>query len=50
MAQTVGVWSGWHRRQNGQQAITLGMMLGAREFICARDFPAGATLDMMLSC
>lgn len=47
MAQTVGVWSGWHRRQNGQQAITLGMMLGAREFICAKGIlPAGATLDI----
>lgn len=47
MAQTVGVWSGWHRRQKGQQAITLGMMLGAREFVCAQGFlPAGATLDI----
>lgn len=47
MAQTVGVWSGWHRRQRGQQAITLGMMLGAREFVCAHGFlPAGATLDI----
>jgi len=35
MAQTVGVWSGWHRHQQGQEAISLGMLLGARELICA---------------
>lgn len=35
MAQTVGVWSGWHRYQQGQEAISLGMLLGARELTCA---------------
>lgn len=45
MAQTVGVWSGWHRRQQGQAAISLGMVLGARELICAAGtLPAGKTL------
>ena len=47
MAQTIGVWSGWHRQQNGQQSIALGMVLGARELTCATGhFPAGATLDI----
>ena len=45
MAQTVGVWSGWHRHQQGQGAISLGMVLGARELICAAGIlPAGKTL------
>lgn len=45
MAQTVGVWSGWHRHQQGQRAITLGMVLGARELICAAGvLPGGKTL------
>ena len=35
MAQTVGVWSGWHRQQQGQDHIALGMVLGARELVCA---------------
>lgn len=30
MAQTVGVWSGWHRHQQGKNSIELGMVLGAR--------------------
>lgn len=47
MAQTVGVWSGWHRHQSGQQTITLGMVLGARELVCAPGyFPSGDTLDI----
>lgn len=36
MAQTVGVWSGWHRQQKGQDHIALGMVLGARELVCAQ--------------
>lgn len=47
MAQTVGVWSGWHRQQQGQEHIALGMVLGARELICASGrFAAGLTLDI----
>ena len=47
MAQTVGVWSGWHRQQQGQDHIALGMVLGARELVCASGyFTAGATLEI----
>lgn len=47
MAQTVGVWSGWHRQQQGQDHIALGMVLGARELICASGhFTQGLTLDI----
>lgn len=47
MAQTVGVWSGWHRQQRGQASIALGMVLGARELVCAAGaLPAGAALDI----
>lgn len=47
MAQTVGVWSGWHRQQKGLEGIALGMVLGARELICAAGYlPAGTTLDI----
>ena len=44
---TVGVWSGWHRQQQGQEHIALGMVLGARELVCASGhFAAGLTLDI----
>ncbi|ABV15966.1 TPA: 3-hydroxy-fatty acyl-ACP dehydratase [Citrobacter koseri] len=47
MAQTVGVWSGWHRHQQGQSVISLGMVLGARELVCAAGaLPAGETLTI----
>lgn len=47
MAQTVGVWSGWHRHQQGQESISLGMVLGARELVCAAGvLPAGVTLNI----
>ncbi|HDC2546515.1 TPA: 3-hydroxy-fatty acyl-ACP dehydratase [Salmonella enterica] len=47
MAQTVGVWSGWHRQQEGKEYIALGMVLGARELVCAEGrFPAGTVLDI----
>ncbi|ELP5716051.1 putative hotdog family 3-hydroxylacyl-ACP dehydratase [Enterobacter asburiae] len=47
MAQTVGVWSGWNRQQQGQDHIALGMVLGARELVCASGhFAAGLTLDI----
>ena len=50
MAQTVGVWSGWHRRRQGQSTIALGMVLGARELICAAGLlPAGRTLTISVS-
>lgn len=47
MAQTVGVWSGWHRHQQGEKRISLGMVLGARDLECKRDhFPADAVLEI----
>ena len=50
MAQTVGVWSGWHRHRQGQSTIALGMVLGARELICAAGvLPAGRTLTISVS-
>ncbi|AJF70688.1 3-hydroxy-fatty acyl-ACP dehydratase [Raoultella ornithinolytica] len=50
MAQTVGVWSGWHRHRQGQSTIALGMVLGARELICAAGIlPAGQTLTISVS-
>ncbi|MFK3704274.1 putative hotdog family 3-hydroxylacyl-ACP dehydratase [Raoultella sp. BIGb0138] len=50
MAQTIGVWSGWHRRRRGQSSIALGMVLGARELVCAAGvLPAGKTLTIAVS-
>lgn len=47
MAQTVGVWSGWHCHQRGEKHIALGMVLSARELHCeASRFPAGLTLTI----
>lgn len=41
MAQTVGVWSGWHRVLHQQESLSLGMVLGARELVCATGMLAG---------
>ena len=50
MAQTVGVWSGWHRHQRGEAQISLGMVLGARELKCAAgEFPADNLLEITVS-
>ncbi|MEB6381323.1 3-hydroxy-fatty acyl-ACP dehydratase [Leclercia adecarboxylata] len=47
MAQTVGIWSGWHREQKGQESSSLGMVLGARELVCATGhFPARSVLTI----
>lgn len=47
MAQTVGIWSGWHRVQKGLQSSALGMVLGARELVCAAGlFPACSDLTI----
>ncbi|WP_052282684.1 3-hydroxy-fatty acyl-ACP dehydratase [Kluyvera genomosp. 1] len=47
MAQTVGVWSGWHRHQRGETHIALGMVLSARDLRCDESrFPAGTTLTI----
>lgn len=50
MAQTIGVWSGWHRRQSGRTCIELGMVLGSRELVCAEgSLPHNATLTVEAS-
>lgn len=47
MAQTVGVWSGWHRQDEGERQASLGMVLGARDLVCGAGlFPATATLTI----
>lgn len=47
MAQTVGVWSGWHRMMQGESAIALGMVLGARDLKCELSaFPAASVLEI----
>jgi predicted hotdog family 3-hydroxylacyl-ACP dehydratase len=44
MAQTIGVWSGWHGGQVGQ-IPQLGMLLGGRGIRCELGaFPAGSEL------
>lgn len=46
MAQTVGVWSGWHGKQQ-QQVPKLGMLLGGRGLKCSlAEFPSGGLLDI----
>ena len=49
MAQTVGVWSEWHRLQKGLPHSALGMVLGARELVCAAGiFATGTTLTITI--
>ena len=46
MAQTVGVWNGWHAEQGGS-APRLGMLLGGRGLSCSlAAFPADALLTI----
>lgn len=46
MAQTVGVWSGWHGKQQGDTP-KLGLLLGGRGLKCAlAEFPADSVLDI----
>ena len=45
MAQTVGVWSGFHARQRGDRDIRPGMLLGGRGYrAAAATFAADSTL------
>lgn len=52
MAQTIGVWSGWHKQQHQAESCQgkkprPGMLLGGRGYRCKQErFPAGATLDV----
>ncbi|RLM22451.1 3-hydroxy-fatty acyl-ACP dehydratase [Brenneria alni] len=52
IAQTIGVWSGWHGRQNRDyhnhdQQPRPGMLLGGRGYHCKQAFfPAASLLDV----
>lgn len=46
LAQTIGVWSGWHDRRRNNAEPRPGMLLGGRGYRCkTAGFPAGAVLD-----
>lgn len=52
MAQTIGVWSGWHRRQQAERngKPEPGMLLGGRGYRCSQAaFPAQARLDVFIN-
>ena len=50
IAQTIGVWSGWHGRQQQHQAPRPGMLLGGRGYRCQQPvFPAGSVLDIRVT-
>ncbi|MEI7376525.1 hotdog family protein [Dickeya chrysanthemi] len=47
IAQTVGVWAGWHQRQQQDEKPRPGMLLGGRGYHCQQDFfPAGSLLEV----
>ncbi|QYM93004.1 ApeP family dehydratase [Dickeya zeae] len=47
IAQTVGVWAGWHHRQHQDEKPRPGMLLGGRGYRSQQDaFPAGALLEV----
>lgn len=47
LAQTVGVWSGWHQQQNQVSQPAVGLLLGGRGIKCSSPaFPAGARLSV----
>jgi len=47
IAQTIGVWSGWHGRQLSDNPPKPGMLLGGRGYRCHQPlFPAGALLNI----
>lgn len=50
IAQTIGVWSGWHGRAQNNNKPSPGMLLGGRGYRCqAAVFPAGATLEVTVT-
>ncbi|MDF2042567.1 MULTISPECIES: hotdog family protein [unclassified Pantoea] len=50
MAQTVGVWSGWHAKQGGATLIPPGMLLGGRGWRADQPyFHANVTLDIRMT-
>lgn len=49
IAQTIGVWSGWHGRQH-HSTPRPGMLLGGRGYRCQQaQFPPGSLLDIHVS-
>ncbi|WP_319929449.1 hotdog family protein [Xenorhabdus santafensis] len=50
MAQTIGVWSGWHRKKNEEEDSALGMLLGGRAIRCqVPAFTQGSVLDIRMN-
>ncbi|AUG98816.1 hotdog family protein [Pectobacteriaceae bacterium CE70] len=50
IAQTIGVWSGWHSRQRSNEKPHPGMLLGGRGYHCQQAFfPAGSQLDVRVA-
>ncbi len=50
IAQTVGVWSGWHKIHAGEETVGLGMLLGGRALRCQTGhFPAETLLDCQVT-
>lgn len=50
IAQTIGVWSGWHGRQQQDSKPSPGMLLGGRGYRCQSPvFPAGSVLDVTVT-
>lgn len=46
IAQTVGVWSGWHRMKAGEESVGVGLLLGGRGLRCPEGrFPADTVLE-----
>ncbi|AOM42195.1 hotdog family protein [Xenorhabdus hominickii] len=50
MAQTIGIWSGWHRKKRKEEDSALGMLLGGRAVRCqAAFFTQGSVLDIQMN-
>ncbi len=50
IAQTIGVWSGFHGRQLNDRKPSPGMLLGGRGYRCTMpNFPAGARLEITVN-
>jgi predicted hotdog family 3-hydroxylacyl-ACP dehydratase len=50
IAQTIGVWSGWHGHRQHQQSPRPGMLLGGRGYRCQQPvFPADSVLDISIT-
>ena len=50
LAQTVGVWFGWHQQQNQHVQPEIGLLLGGRGIKCQSPvFPAGTVLSVIIT-